>query len=269
MDTHTIIVLTLIGLFAGGFGGLLGIGGSIIFIPAATILIKPDQQVYQAAAMILNVFVAGTAALKHYRKGAIDHKVIIRIAPFAVTMVIIGVLVSNAVNGLVLLRIFGVLAWLIAINEFRILLRGKPEETTPAQEPSPRTSLPYMGGIGSAMGFLGGLLGIGGGVIAVPLLQFIARFPIRMSITTAACVTFPMALFGAILKNATLHQLTNQDGQSLSAWDSFGIAAALVPTAIIGSWLGATFLHRLPIPAIRAAFACLLLFAGFRMTGVI
>ena len=269
MTPTEIILLLIVGLFSGAFGGLLGIGGSVILIPAATLLIGPDQQVYQAAAMILNVFVAGTATIKHARKGALDMKVIRRLVPVAVVFVLIGVFASNNIPGKSLLMLFGILVWLIALDELRNLVMRKDQKSEQdPNPPKPRTSRPLLGVIGMTMGFLGGLLGIGGGVIAVPMLQFLNRFPLRMAITTAACVTFPMALVGAIYKNASLHQIT-QDGVALSAWDSLAIAAAVVPTAIIGSWIGATTLHRLPVPAIRLAFALLLIFAGFRMTGIL
>ena len=79
-----------IGLIAGLIGGLLGIGGSTVFIPAASLIIAPDQQIYQAAAMILNVFVSGTATLTHYRAGAIDFRLVRRIVPAAVLFVLLG-----------------------------------------------------------------------------------------------------------------------------------------------------------------------------------
>ena len=269
MPPTELIILLLIGLLSGAFGGLLGIGGSVILIPAATILIGPDQQVYQAAAMILNVFVAGTATIKHARKGALDMQVIRRLAPAAVVFVLVGVFASNNIPGGTLLVLFGILVWLIALSEFRnLILRKDRKAQEDPNPPTPRTGRPLLGGIGVTMGFLGGLLGIGGGVIAVPLLQLLGRFPLRKAIATAACVTFPMAVVGAIYKNATLHQLS-RDGEALSAWDSLTIAAAVVPTAIIGSWIGATILHLLPLPAIRLAFALLLVFAGFRMTGIL
>ena len=84
-------------------------------------------------------------------------------------------------------------------------------------------------GIGSVMGFMGGLLGIGGGTIAVPGLRFAARLPLRNSIAIAAAVTVPMAVIGAIYKNLSLSELSGPDGASLSATQSIGIALAIVP----------------------------------------
>jgi uncharacterized membrane protein YfcA len=119
--------------------------------------------------------------------------------------------------------------------------------------------------IGGVMGFMGGLLGIGGGTIAVPGLRFAARLPLRSSIALAAAVTVPMAVIGAIYKNLSLSQLSGPDGAALSATDSISIAMAIVPTAILGSWIGARLVHRLPLVVIRGCFITLLVFAGFQM----
>ena len=263
-----------IGLIAGLIGGLLGIGGSTVFIPAASLIIAPDQQIYQAAAMILNVFVSGTATLTHHRAGAIDFRLVRKIVPAATLFVLLGVAASNRLDANILERFFGGLLLLLAATEaYRIWWNGKlrraatPNNSTTAEGDAgpPKTSLPILTGIGSVMGFMGGLLGIGGGTIAVPGLRFAARLPLRNSIAIAAAVTVPMAVIGAIYKNLTLSDLSGPDGASLSATQSLGIALTIVPTAILGSWIGARLVHQLPLMAIRICFITLLLVAGFRM----
>lgn len=268
MSGAEIAILLAIGLVAGLLGGLLGIGGSVIFIPAATLIIGPDQQVYQAAAMILNVAVAGTATIKHIRKKAIRPSVLKRMLPAAIVFVIAGVLLSNVLAGQVLMRLFGVLLLIIVIIEVLSLLKQRRIEDEEKETLSQAETWPVLGSIGAGMGFIGGLLGIGGGIFVVPLLRGIARFPLTQAIASAACVTLPMSLIGAILKNATLHQIS-VDGEPLSAWNSLSIAAVLIPTAIFGSWLGATLLHRLPINTIRIAFIALLIYVGLQMIGFV
>lgn len=269
MSGAEIAILLAIGLAAGLLGGLLGIGGSVIFIPAATLIIGPDQQIYQAAAMILNVAVAGTATIKHIRKKAIRPSVLKRMVPAAIVFVIAGVLLSNVLAGQVLMRLFGVLLLIIVVIEiFTLLKQRRTEEDEEKETRSQVETWPVLGPIGAGMGFVGGLLGIGGGIFVVPLLRGIARFPLPQAIASAACVTLPMSLFGAILKNATLHQIS-VDGEPLSVWNSLSIAAVLIPTAIFGSWLGATLLHRLPINAIRIVFIALLIYVGLQMIGFV
>ena len=108
MDVAQFLVFAGIGVFAGGVGGLLGIGGSTIFIPAATLLYGEDQQAYQAAAMILNAFVAITATIKHTRNGLIRKDIVIPMGIAASVLVLGGVALSNHLRGETLGRLFGV-----------------------------------------------------------------------------------------------------------------------------------------------------------------
>lgn len=276
MPLLEIVAFAGIGLAAGLIGGLLGIGGSTVFIPAATLLIGPDQQIYQAAAMVLNVFVAGTATLTHHRVGAIDRSLVRRILPAAIVLVLIGVLVSNLLDGEILVSFFGGFLILMSGWEAFRLWRSRIGSGDPASIPehgdsaeSRPPSPAILSGIGGLMGFLGGLLGIGGGLVAVPGLRYLARVPLRTAIVTSAAVTFPMAVIGASYKNLSLGGLVDAEGRSLSMGDSLVIAAAIVPAAILGSWLGARLVRRLPITTIRVAFILLMGFAGIRMIGSI
>ena len=67
-----ILLLLSVGLVAGGLGGLLGIGGSVIMIPAMAILLGWDFHLAQAVAMTVNPAVALSATLKHQRNGNVS-----------------------------------------------------------------------------------------------------------------------------------------------------------------------------------------------------
>lgn len=58
-------ILALIGIAMGSFGGLLGIGGSVVTIPALVLAFGENQHLYQASAMLCNFFVGGAATLVH------------------------------------------------------------------------------------------------------------------------------------------------------------------------------------------------------------
>ena len=73
------------------------------------------------------------------------------------------------------------------------------------------------------------------------------------------------ATVGAIYKNMTLSELFAPDGSRLHVGESLTIAATMVPTAFIGSYLGAGMTHRLPIPTIKLVFGALVLVAAARM----
>ncbi len=270
MPLLEVTIFTSIGVLSGLIGGLLGIGGSTIFIPAATLVRGEDQQVYQAAAMILNVVVASTATLKHRRSGILQRRSLAFMVVPASLMVIVGVGIGNRMSGAFLAQLFGGLLLLLAISESRSLVLGWKRTEPPepgSEEKESSADRPFLlTAIGGTMGILGGLLGIGGGTVGVPALRFLARFPLRHAIACAAAVTIPLALIGAVYKNLSLASLPGEEAAAPS--DALKMAAALVPGAIAGSWLGATMVHRLPLRAIRLAFLGLLVFAGTRMLGL-
>ncbi|HSV26616.1 MAG TPA: TSUP family transporter, partial [Sedimentisphaerales bacterium] len=61
-------ILIVIGLAMGLFGGGLGIGGSIVMIPALVWAFGENQHLWQASAMLCNFVVAVTAAIMHHRE---------------------------------------------------------------------------------------------------------------------------------------------------------------------------------------------------------
>ena len=264
MPPETIILLLVTGLCAGVLGGLLGIGGSVIMIPAITILLDKNQHLAQAAAMIVNVAVSAPAAWRHHLADAVRWDIFRRVLPFGLVFILIGVAVSDLFTGRLeplLTRLFGAfLIYVIFVNILR-MVRGRADH-----EGADATDgwLPC-GIVGAITGFTGGLLGIGGGIIAVPLLQRLCRLPLRQCIATSSAVMVITAVIGATRKNMTLPTHVDEAGQALEIMDSLIVAGCLAPTAMIGGFLGARLNHVLPLSAVRIAFLVLLALASARM----
>lgn len=266
LSLSEIAVLVVVGLLAGTLGGLFGIGGSLLIIPALAIVFGPNQHLYQASAMIVNVFVAAPAAYRHWRAGAVQWNVMGKLLPFAIAMIIVGVLVSDLFDGKTLQRMFGVfLIYVIAINLIRVFSRNGEDDPS-----ATRTTWPRMGVVGSIMGFLAGILGIGGGVVLVPLLQRVCYMPLRQCIATSSALMCLSSVFGSIAKNVTLSRHTHfqEPDRILTVIDSMFLAVWLLPTAIVGGLIGATMTHVLPLKWVRVAFVLLLLWASGRMLGL-
>lgn len=262
-----ILELLTLGLVTGIVGGLLGIGGSIIVIPLLTLLLHLNQHLSQAVAMIINIFVALPALLQHHRAGAVRWDIMRIMLPLGLVFIIVGVELSNRVDSVLLKRAFGVfLIYMIVINVHQ-LMKGKPEPKSSDE----RTSKPRIAGIGAVTGIMAGLLGIGGGNIAIPLLQRFVRLPLRQCIATTAAFMCFSATLGAIFKNIALDRLTDPAGVSLNlSWaQSLPIAAVLAPTAIIGGLIGARLTHALPLKWVRLAFIVLLAWACLDMLDVV
>ncbi len=291
-----LIMCLLIGFCGGLLGGFLGIGGSLVFIPALSIFLDGDsdkQHLFQAAAMGVNLFVALAAVVKHIRAKVVRADAVMRMAPAALIMIFVGVWTSNHFEGAVLARIFAIfLVYVIGMNLRKIVkqigkmklekqearaavLNGEANSTNSdtAGTSSNNGSNPRRGNVttprglfvGSVMGYMAGLLGIGGGGIAVPLQQVVYRTPLRQCIGTSTAVICITAGFGAIYKNYSLHTLV--DGKFTFVDDSLPLIMAIVPTAIVGAYIGATLTHYIPTLYLRIAFVVLLFFAALKMFG--
>lgn len=264
MTTADIFILLALGLGSGILGGLLGIGGSIIMIPALTILLGPNQHLYQAAAMMVNVVVAAAATLRHHRANAVRWDVVWRMLPIAIILIIVGVAASDAMDGRVLQRIFACfLLYVIVVNVLKLRAKAGGSSGERGRITWPRTGL-----VATIMGFAAGLLGIGGGVLTVPLLQRVCHLPLRQCIATSSGVMCLTSIVGAIRKNMTMTEhvdMQSAEAAALTLTQSLTIAGCLAPTALLGALLGATLTHALPLKAIRLLFILLLAAATFRM----
>ena len=269
--THLeILQLAIIGLCAGLIGGMLGIGGSIIMIPAMTEVFGPDQHLYQAAAMIVNFFVAVPAVYQHRRARAIDPATVIRIVPLAVVTVVVGVGVSElpAFKGpgeAYLRGLFGLfLLFAGGWEVYRLLRRGRPGTSSAGAVTAVEGDAAPIGWRRASLvavptGLIAGLLGVGGGVLAGPLQRRFLNIPLRMAIANSATVVIATSLIGATAKNyayLTAHGWTPKP---------FLLAAVLIPTAIVGSLYGSRLTHRLRLDFVKAAFGLLLIVAAIRL----
>ena len=262
LDLIEILITALVGLAAGVLGGMLGIGGSIIMIPALALLFPgrgPDaQHLFQASAMAANVAVSLPAAIRHARAGAVRRDVLVWLLPAGLVAILFGVWLSNQLDGLTLRRLFAGFLLYLAFQEIVRVYRKKPDHTPAGSRVTPVRA----GAVGTVLGSAAGLLGIGGGILAVPLAQWLCRLPLRQAIAASSATMCLTAGVGAAVKISTLpahHQ---------SPADALIIAAALAPMAIAGSWVGASLTHRLPIVTMRGALAILLLLAAWRMSGL-
>ncbi|MGA1392845.1 MAG: sulfite exporter TauE/SafE family protein [Phycisphaerales bacterium] len=253
-----LVGIAAIGLGAGVMGGLVGIGGSLVMIPALTFVYGRDQSLYQAAAMIVNAVVAATATRRHLKAGAVRRDLVIGLLPGAVLLVGVGVWLSSVVEERWLAVVFGVFMLYIALQEGWSLLRRPHEDHA-----EPRTGRGTMFAIGGVTGIVSGLLGIGGGGVAVPMLRGLCHLPIRTAIAASSAVMLATAAVGSILKNLSYATSAAEPSRAIAA--SLILAALLVPTGMIGAWIGASLTHRLPIKAVRLAFILLMLAGGLRM----
>ena len=258
-----ILIFAVIGLLAGVLGGLLGIGGSVLIIPGLILVMSASgeyhgsqQHLIQAAAMICNVFIAAPAAVAHWRNRAIMPAVIAWLAPSALAGIVFGVVLSNTSafarqNGAYLAMLLAAfLLYVAGYNAWRLV-----DKTNLASDFDCAVRLPpwKVLAVGLPMGLFAGLLGIGGGAICVPLQQTVLRIPLRRAIANSAATIVFISSLGAVQKNLTLPE------HGFSPVESLKLAALLIPTAMVGSYVGGLLTHRLPRKALRTVFVVFML----------
>ncbi|MEM0982540.1 MAG: sulfite exporter TauE/SafE family protein [Planctomycetota bacterium] len=260
----TLLVVVVIGLAAGVVGGLAGIGGSIVMLPALGLLIGYDpanegreHHLYMAAAMIVNAVVSGASLRRHLKAKAVRVDLWRWLLPGMGLGILGGVELSTRLGGnsaKLWLAVF-----LIAYCVYNALTakRGKPENETADERGS--WVVPLFAGLG--VGVLAGFLGIGGGIVLVPILVLVVRAPTRQAIATSASVMAVTSVFGAAFKLYTLSAPEIMQDR----WEAIVLAIPMSIGAFVGAPLGANLTHTLKLPHLKLVISAVLAIAGLRL----
>ena len=165
MDLLAFALNILLGLALGTLGGLFGIGGGLIAIPALGVLFGLDQQLAQGTALVMVVPNVLLALWRYHQRNRIDlrHALALALSSFVFALVGAGWAVNLDPEAMRLAFV----AFLVALafyNLLRMWLRP------PAASGELRHPWPWLAVLGSGAGMLGGLFGVGGAVIATPIL---------------------------------------------------------------------------------------------------
>lgn len=184
------------GLFAGILAGLLGIGGGTVLVPILVALgYAPIQAVATSSLAIIITSLSGS--LQNWRMGYLDFKRVALLGGPAVVTAQFGVLVASQLPEALLLLAFAILLLLnIYLVGVRKRLARQSTDTEEAKSAmNPMTARILTGGLA---GFLAGLLGIGGGVIMVPLQMILLDETIKRAIQTSLGVIVLTAIASTI-----------------------------------------------------------------------
>ena len=125
------IWLILIGVAAGVLGGLLGVGGGVLFVPGLVIVIGLTQHEAEATSLLAIVPVALVGAVRQNRYGNVRRDDALLMGVLSVAGVAAGVALANALSGTVLRTAFAILILLIAAQLVRKALREGRESMSP------------------------------------------------------------------------------------------------------------------------------------------
>ena len=105
----TLVAALLIGLAGGAFGGLLGVGGGTLYVPAMVLLLGTPQHVAQGVSLVVIIPTAISATVTNLRNGYVHRDVALWVTPFSVIAALGGAWLAGELAGATLSRVFGVM----------------------------------------------------------------------------------------------------------------------------------------------------------------
>lgn len=117
MDTQLILIVILVGIAAGMLGGLVGIGGGIIIVPALVYFLGFSQKTAQGTSLGLIMLPVGIlGVLQYYKQGHVDFKVVGVLAIGFLIGSFFGSKISLGLSQETVKKTFAVLMILIAVK---------------------------------------------------------------------------------------------------------------------------------------------------------
>lgn len=117
MDIQNLVIIGLIGLAGGVLGGLLGLGGAIIIIPALVMFLGYSQQMAQGTALMMMVLPVGAlAAYQYYQKGYVEIKVALVMSIFFFIGGYFGAKYATHIPQDLLKKLFAFMLMIIAVK---------------------------------------------------------------------------------------------------------------------------------------------------------
>jgi len=117
MEWQQPVTIAIIGIVAGLLGGVLGLGGAIIIIPALVMLLGYSQQMAQGTTLLMLVMPVGAlAAWQYYKAGNVDVKTALILGIAFFLSGFIGAKFANLIPQDILKKLFAVLLIVIAIK---------------------------------------------------------------------------------------------------------------------------------------------------------
>ena len=254
-----------IGLVVGVLTGLFGVGGAFLIVPVLNIALGIPYTLATGSSMSFTLGTGAAGWARHMRLGNVAVKTMTILSGAAACGTVLGADLHACLRHCLGQRTFtltmhGLFIVALAATAWLVFAWSPRERQGPSllqrfalgprihirQADMPGVSLPGLCLAGLAVGVLKGLLGIGGGVLLMPLMLVVVGLEIRQAVGTSLGVVLFSSLVGAVVYG---------QGGHASLW----IVMPLLAGSIVGVQAGTWMCHRLHAQHIRRYFALLVL----------
>ena len=248
MDLLHLLLLAVIGVVGGVLSGLVGVGGGIIFVPGLLFAGGWNIQEAVAASLVIIVFSSLSGTIRNARsEDPVDWRMAGLLSVVVAPSSLIGVAVSRVSPETVVEVAFSLL--LIALAYPTARGGGSAISGDGKKLPLPLTII-----AGVFVGALSGLVGVGGGVMLVPLMVLGFGLGVKTAVSTSLAVVMFTSFVGA-------------SGYILTGFSDVLSLPPLVVGAIVGAWLGVRIRDLLPEDKLRIGFAVFMVIVALRILG--
>jgi hypothetical protein len=241
------------GFVLGACGTLIGAGGGFILVPAL-LLLYPDEspEVITSISLAVVFFNALSGSWAYARMGRIDYKSGLLFATAAIPGAIVGALSTAWMPRHLFDTLFGLL--MVAASVFLFLHPGRTQEAagrgrnnhvvkTLVEKNGVVHNFSYNPKVGVGLsffvGYISSALGIGGGIVHVPVLVRVLNFPVHVATATSHFILAIMALTGTLV-----HVATGSFSHGVNRTLALGVGAllgaqvgAMLSGRVKGSWI--------------------------------
>lgn len=251
----------LVGVLAGGFSGLLGIGGGLIVVPTLYFIFEQqgfhsDILIKLAAGSSLAGMIVTTAVSlrEHLKREADVWPMFQKLAPGLLVGTIIGGYLVSVLSGHLINKIFSFFLFLVALRMFF---------PTDVSQASSNVNKWMIGFTGLLIGTFSGLLGLGGGILTIPFLTY-CRIEMRHILGISLACGLMVSILGTFIYMLAGYNLSDLPANSVGFvyWPAaLGIALGSPVLASAAAGLST----RLPTRVLQSLFAILLLVIAVKM----
>jgi uncharacterized membrane protein YfcA len=241
---YIIVLAIIVGILAGFISSLFGVGSGTIIVPAVIFLLGYGFHAAKAVSLLTIVFISVIGVYQHNKFKNVRWKFGLILGIFGLFGSIAGSVISSYTPANILEAIFGLVLILVAFQMARMPQYGEAKNG--------KMLIPISG---FTAGIIGGLLGLGGGIIFVPLMYFIG-IPIHNAVGTSLLAVFFTAIFGTVT-DISIKIMTLEVG--------LYIGVPLTIGAAIGSGYGTVVANKLKDVRLKIYFAAYLVIIAISM----
>lgn len=254
MEIATIIILIILLFGVAFFYSNLGLGGGVLNVPI--LLHFTGMPIMQVAPISLTfAFAIGlSSAVNHGKKGLIDFKIGPLLVAGAVIGAIIGSLFTINVNQAVVIFLLVVVLIAVWVKMMYEIIKGKKEAEEDDLDKQTAARKGMAAGGATGIGFVSSSMGLGGGVVAVPLQIYLLGMKTRKAMGTSLFIMIFTTMVGFLTYYFS------------GVFIDFVLIAILLPVVFVGAFIGSRWgLESLKTPTIKAIFVMLVLVAAVKM----